>query len=382
MDDVGVPMCDVQGQYRSLQNEIEAAVLRVLRSGWVILGPDVAALEEEIAEYCQAAHAVACGSGTDALSLALHAVGIGPGDEVILPTFTFFATVGSVCRTGATPVLVDIDADTYNLDPQAVAAAVTSRTRAILPVHLYGQTAEMQPLWEIAQRHGLTIIEDAAQAIGSEYQGRRTGVLGDLACLSFYPSKNLSCCGEGGMVVTQDERWARRMAVLRVHGMEPKYHHRYIGWNSRLDTVQAAILRVKLPHLERWIAARQAAAARYDAIIQDSNLADVLARPIIAPHRRHTFNQYVVRVRDGHRDGLLRHLQSKRIGCDIYYPIPLHRQECLAHLGYREGDFPVAEKAAREVLALPLFPEITAEQQEKVIGACAEYFNKIGCSAA
>src|SRR5215471_8263621 len=276
---LSVPLCDLQAQYRELRAELEARVTSVLASGQEILGPEVAGLEAEIAQYCGVAHGVGCGSGSDALLLALQALDLGPGDEVILPPFTFFATVGAVCRTGARPVFVDIDPETWNLDPQQVEARITPRTRAILLVHLFGQCAEMEPLWRLAERHDLILIEDAAQAMGSEYQGKRTGSLGSISCFSFYPTKNLGAYGDAGMVVTNDPAWAARMTCLRVHGMEPKYHHKYLGWNARLDALQAAILRVKLPHLERWIEGRQAAAKRYDELIDDHGLAGLLSRP-------------------------------------------------------------------------------------------------------
>jgi dTDP-4-amino-4,6-dideoxygalactose transaminase len=374
--ETGVPLCDLKAQYAGLQPAIEAAVLRVLASGQVILGPDVAALEDEVAAYCRASHGVGCGSGTDAISLALHALDVGPGDEVLLPAYTFFATVGCVCRTGARPVLVDIDPQTFNIDPAQLENKVTPRTRAILAVHLFGQTADMSALWQVAERHHLPTIEDAAQALGAEYQGKRAGSLGLVGCLSFYPTKNLGSLGDAGMAVTSDPALAARMARLRVHGMEPKYHHQEVGWNARLDTVQAAILRVKLPHVERWIAARQQAAQRYDALIEDNHLTHFLDRPVPRTGNRHTFNQYVVRVAAGQRDALMRHLKADGIGCEVYYPIPLHLQECLAFLGHRAGDFPVSELASQTTLALPIFPEITEQQQERVIGSCVAYLRQ------
>jgi dTDP-4-amino-4,6-dideoxygalactose transaminase len=372
----GVPLCDLQEQYRELETPLHEALARVLASGQVILGPEVAALEREVAQYCGAGHGVGCGSGTDALLLALHALGIGPGDEVILPPFTFFATVGAVCRTGARPVFADIDAATCNLDPHQVENKITPRTRAILTVHLYGQCADMEPLWRIAERQNVPIIEDAAQALGAEYQGKRTGTLGALACFSFYPTKNLGAYGDAGMVVTNDPEWAAHMACLRVHGMEPKYHHQYLGWNARLDALQAALLRVKLPYLDGWTAARQAAARRYDALIEEAHLTQFLERPQVRPHRRHVFNQYVVRVAGGQRDALVRHLQSEKIGCEIYYPVPLHLQPCLAYLGHGTGDFPASEEASRSVLALPMFAELKPEQQQRVIHSCAAFLRK------
>jgi dTDP-4-amino-4,6-dideoxygalactose transaminase len=373
---IGVPLCDLQSQYRELQPELEAALARVLASGQVILGPEVAALESEIARYCGVAHSVGCGSGTDALSLALHALDLGAGDEVILPAFTFFATAGSVCRTGARPVFSDIDPATYNMDPLQIENKITPRTRAILVVHLFGQCADMEPLWSIAERHDLILIEDAAQALGSEYQGKRAGSLGSLGCLSFYPTKNLGGYGDGGMVVTNDPEWAGRMKCLRVHGMEPRYYHKYLGWNARLDAMQAAMLRVKLPHLERWIDNRQAIAARYDTLIDEHHLSHFLERPIRRPHRRHTFNQYVVRVANGQRDALVRHLKAEHIGCEIYYPLALHEQECLRYLGHRRGDFPASEQAASQVMALPIYPELSVDQQRRVIHSCAAFLRQ------
>jgi dTDP-4-amino-4,6-dideoxygalactose transaminase len=371
-----VPMCDIKAQYNALQPNIEEAVLRVLRSGQAILGPEVAAFEKEAADYCGAAHAVGCADGTNALLLALAALDIGPGDEVILPPFTFFATLGSVMRLGATPVFADIDPLTYNLDPVQFEAKITPNTKAVIPVHLFGQCADMSPIWEIANAHGIAVVEDAAQSFGADYQGRRCGTLGRIACFSFYPSKNLGALGDAGMVTTNDAAVARKMAALRVHGSEAKYVHKYLGWNARLDALQAAVLRVKLPHLERWIEGRRAAAGRYDQLIEAAKLNGFFHRPAVRPHGRHTFNQYVVRVAAGHRDALMKHLKAEGIGCDVYYPLCLHQQECLAGLGYREGDFPVGEEAARSVLALPIFPEITEVQQRRVIDACAAYVRK------
>src|SRR5262245_14498232 len=323
----GVPLCDLNAQFAPLAAQLREAVGRVLASGQVILGPEVAAFEEEAAAYCNASHGVGCGSGTEALSLALHALEIGPGDEVILPTFTFFATAGCVARTGARPVFVDIDPVSYNLDPYQVENKITPRTRAVIAVHLFGQCADMGPLWNVAERHRLLIIEDAAQSMGAEYQHKRAGSLGAIGCLSFYPTKNLGAYGDAGLSVTSDPQWAARMACLRVHGMEPRYFHKYLGWNARIDAMQAALLRVKLPYLEEWIAARQTVAARYDALIEAQGLTGFFTRPVALPDRRHTFNQYVVRVADGQRDALVRHLKGEGIGCEIYYPLPLHLQE-------------------------------------------------------
>jgi dTDP-4-amino-4,6-dideoxygalactose transaminase len=379
---LAVPLCDLQGQYRELQGELLEAIARVLSSGQVIQGPEVEALEREVAAYCGAGHGVGCSSGTDALLLALRALEIGPGDEVILPAFTFFASAGSVCRAGATPVFADIDPVAWNLDPLQVENKITPRTRAIMAVHLFGQCADMEPLWRVAERHGLPIIEDAAQAIGAEYQGKRTGTLGAVACFSFYPSKNLGTYGDAGMCVTSDPEWAARMRALRVHGMEVKYCHQYMGWNARLDALHAAILRVKLCRLENWTAARQEAAQRYDALIEENHLGHFLRRPLVQPQRRHVFNQYVVRVSQGRRDALVQHLQAERIGCEIYYPVPLHLQECLAYLGHKEGDFPASEEASRNVLALPMFPELTPLQQQRVIRSCVGFLSRRARQAA
>lgn len=371
-----IPLCDLKAQYQEIGPQIEEAVLRVLASGQVILGPEVGALENEIAQYCGTAHGVGCSSGADALLLALRALDIGPGDEVILPTFTFFASAGSVIRAGAQPVFVDIEADSYNLDPLQVENKITPRTRAIMAVHLFGQCADMELLYHIAQRHDLPIIEDAAQAIGAEYDGQRAGSFGAIGCFSFYPSKNLGAYGDAGMCVTQDADLAARMACLRVHGMEPKYYHKYLGWNARLDALQAAILRVKLPHLDDWIAGRQTAARRYDALIEEHHLGRFLERPTIRPRQRHVFHQYVVRVADGQRDALVRHLRADHIGCEIYYPVPIHLQECMTYLGYAEGDFPASEDAAQSVLALPMYPELTLDQQRRVVQSCANFLRQ------
>lgn len=371
-----VPLCDLNAQYLLIQKEVEAAVERVLRSGQVILGPEVSAFEKEFEEYCGTSHAIGCSSGTDALLLALHGLEIGPGDEVIMPPFTFFATAGSVLRCGATPVFADIDPITFNVDPEQVASRITSRTRAIMPVHLYGLCADMAPILQLAQDHDLAVIEDAAQAIGAEYCGRKSGTLGTVGCFSFYPSKNLGAYGDAGLVTTNDADVAARIKALRVHGMEPKYYHKYLGWNARLDAVQAAILRVKLPYVERWTVARQEAACRYDGLIESLRLDRFLQRPKRLSNCRHVFNQYVVRVAPADRDGLITHLKQNGVASDIYYPVPLHLQECLKHLGHRTGEFPVSEAACHSVLALPIFPEITPRQQHRVIDVCSTYYTK------
>ncbi len=368
-----VPLCDIAAQYAALQAEIDAAVRRVLASGQVILGQEVTALEAAVAAFCGVRHAVGCSSGSDALVLALHALGIGPGDEVIVPTFTFFATASAVCRVGATPVFADIDPVSYAIDPAAVVRRLSPRSRAVIPVHLFGQAADMDALRAIAEEHTLYIVEDAAQAFGSTYDGLACGSLGHVAALSFYPTKNLGACGDAGMVLTDQDGLARRMRALRVHGCEVRYYHREIGYNMRLDAIQAAILRVKLGHVPQWLQQRRAAAQRYDALIAEAGLAEFLKRPQELPGRYHTFNQYVVRVPPEHRDRLVQHLRQQQIGVEVYYPLCLHEQECFRHLGYRRGAFPQAEAAAASVLALPMFPEITAAQQLRVIEACAAY---------
>lgn len=371
-----VPMCDIRGQYEALQPEIEEAVLRVLRSGQAILGPEVAAFETEAAEYCGVKHAVGCADGTNSLLLALAALDVGPGDEVIVPPFTFFATLGSVMRLGATPVFADIDPLTYNLDPDQFADKITPRTKAVVPVHLYGQCADMDPIREIAGRHGVAVVEDAAQSFGADYRGKKCGGLGAVGCFSFYPSKNLGTLGDAGMVTTDDDRLAARLRALRVHGSEEKYFHKYVGWNARLDAVHAAILRAKLPRVDGWIAGRRAAAARYDRLIERAGLNGFTHRPVAQPTGTHTYNQYVVRVAAADRPHLVAHLKAEGVGCDIYYPLCLHQQECARGLGYLSGDFPVAEAAAAAVIALPMFPEITEEQQKRAVDACSGYLQK------
>jgi len=368
-----VPLCDIRGNYMSLQPQLDEAVLRVLHSGMAILGPEVSAFESEFAAYCGAKFAVSCGSGTDALLLALHALDIGPGDEVILPPFTFFATLGSILRVGAVPVFAEIDPLTYNLDPDLLERKVTPRTKAIMPVHLFGQCADMAPICEIAERYGLHIIEDAAQSHGATYGGKMCGTLGAVSSFSFYPSKNLGTLGDGGAVTTQDEAMYKKMIALRNHGSEVKYYHKYIGWNGRMDALHAAMLRVKLPYSEQWIAARRAAAANYDQLIEKYSLNGFFQRPVVKPTGRHTFNQYVVRVPEQHRDPLVKYLKAENVGCEIYYPLSLHQQECIKHLGHTAGDFPVSEAAAASVLAFPMFPEITDAQQRRVLDVCAAY---------
>ena len=315
-----VPLCDINAQYKFLKPQIDAAVLRVLSSGQAILGPEVVAFEKEAATFCEAQYAVGCGSGTDALVLALHALGVGPGDEVIIPPFTFFATAGAICRVGGTPVFADIDPLTFNIDPEQIEAKVTPKTKAIMPVHLFGQCCDMNAIWDIAEEHALHVIEDAAQSFGSDYQGRKCGTLGAVAAMSFYPTKNLGALGDAGLATTNDPDIDKRLRALRVHGSEVKYYHKYIGYNMRLDALHAAVLRVKLAHVPHWLNGRQDAARRYDKLIEAANLHGFMRRPIAKPDRRHTFNQYVVRVPGQHRDALVKHLKDNGVGVEVYYP--------------------------------------------------------------
>jgi dTDP-4-amino-4,6-dideoxygalactose transaminase len=369
-----VPLFDMQRQFQALEEEVLAAMARVCRSGRFILGPECQSLEADLAAYCRVPHAIGCASGSDALLLALMAIGVGPGDEVIVPSYTFFATAAAVARLGAKPVFVDIEPATFNLEPQAVAAAVTAATKAVIPVHLFGQCAEMDALGDLARAHRLTVIEDAAQAIGAEYHGRRAGSLGDMACFSFYPTKNLGGVGDAGLLTTASAAHAERLRLLRVHGMQPRYHHHLLGINSRLDTLQAAVLQVKLRHLERWTAQRQSLAERYAELFSAGELDQVLGLPAALPDRRHVWNQYVIRVPDGRRDALREHLTRQKIGTEIYYPVPLHRQPCFAYLGYGAGSLPQSERAASETLALPIFPELTGAEQQRVVSEIATFF--------
>jgi dTDP-4-amino-4,6-dideoxygalactose transaminase len=365
-----VPLLDLEAQYRPLRDDILAAITRVCDSQRFIMGPEIEALEAELAAYLDVPHAVAVSSGTDALLTALMALGIGAGDEVVTSTFSFFATAGCVARVGATPVLVDIDPVTCNLDPAAVRAALTSRTRAIIPVHLYGLCADMDPIMDIAREAGIAVIEDAAQAIGATYRSRQAGTIGTIGCFSFFPSKNLGAFGDGGLVTTRDPALAHEIRLLRNHGAEPKYFHKRIGGNFRLDALQAAVLRVKLPHLAQWTAMRQANAGKYDALFRSAGLSDRITLPSAPADCRHIFNQYVVRVPD--RDGVRAFLAGRGIGTEIYYPVPFHLQECFAGLGHRSGDFPRAEAAAATTLALPIYAELTSHQQAAVVGAMAD----------
>jgi dTDP-4-amino-4,6-dideoxygalactose transaminase len=370
--DRAVPFIDLVPQYQEMSGEVLAAVERVLSEQKFILGDEVAALEAELAAYCDARHAIGCNSGTDALILALQALDIGYGDEVITTPFSFFATASAICRAGAIPVFVDIQPDTFNLDPAAVEDAITPRTKAILPVHLFGQCADMEPLQRIATHHGLAIVEDACQAIGAEYRGRRAGVLGHVGCFSFFPTKNLGGAGDGGLMTTDDAELAKRLKRLRVHGDVGQYEHLELGMNSRLDALQAAVLRVKLQRLDAWTSARQRNAKRYNELFRQTGLTETLALPKAQPEGRHVYNQYCVRVRHGMRDTLLQELRSRKIGCAVYYPKPLHLQTCFSHLGCQPGQFPESEAAAKSVLALPIYPELPADDLLRVVEALVE----------
>jgi dTDP-4-amino-4,6-dideoxygalactose transaminase len=377
---MGVPLLDLKAHHEPLHKEIMAALEQTFRSQAFILGPEVAKLEERVAAYSQARYGIGVSSGTDALLLALMAIGVGPGDEVITTPYSFFATAGVVARLNAKPVLVDIDPATYNMDPSKIGKAITSKTKAMIPVHLYGQCADMAPILDLAQRHNLKVIEDAAQAIGSEYrEGRRAGGMGTVGCLSFFPSKNLGCLGDGGMAVTNDADLAERMKVLRVHGGKPKYYHKLIGGNFRLDTIQAAVLNVKLNYLDEWTHRRQENARRYETLFQQSGLVQKEKVRLPAPVYReagakhyHIYNQFVLRVEK--RDELMAYLKQKGIGTEIYYPVPFHLQECFRYLGYKEGDFPESERAAKETVAIPIYPELTEPQQEEVVGAIQQHY--------
>ncbi len=367
-----VPLLDLKAQYQTIREETMAAVNAVFEAQQFILGPEVEAFEREAATYCESQFAVSCASGSDALLLAVMALGIGPGDEVITTPFTFFATGSAITRLGARPVFVDIRAPDFNLDPELIERAITPRTRAIMPVHLFGQCADMDAILEVASAHGLAVIEDAAQAIGAEYHGRRAGTMGVIGCFSFFPSKNLGGAGDGGLLTTDGPEIAAKLAMLRVHGMEPKYYHHVIGINSRLDALQAAVLRVKLKYLEGWTEKRRANAAHYEALFEERGVTSVV-RPPVKPGLKHIYHQYTIRVPK--RDELLDHLRGMGIGCEIYYPVPLHLQECFAYLDYRPGSFPVSEHAAAEVLSLPIYPELTIEMQEYVVSRIASFYN-------
>jgi dTDP-4-amino-4,6-dideoxygalactose transaminase len=384
-----VPLLDLKAQYATVRDEIEPAIREVCESQWFVMGPNVIELEKEVAAYSNAAYGIGVSSGTDALLVALMALDIGPGDEVITTPFTFFATGGVIARLGARPIFCDIDPATFNLDADAVEEFIkqhcdtesgqlinkstNGKVRVLMPVHLFGQTADMAAMMAIAKRYGLMVVEDAAQAIGSEdADGRRAGSIGDIGCFSFFPSKNLGAFGDGGMCTANDEELADKLRILRLHGGKPKYYHSIVGGNFRLDALQAAILLVKLKYLDQWSAARQENAKRYDEMF--ASFAPSIATPVVRDGCRHIYNQYTLRVPD--RDALRAHLSEHNIGTEIYYPVPLHLQECFADLGYSEGDCPHSEAAARSVLAVPIYPELTPEQQEYVVNTIGSFLDR------
>ena len=362
-----VPLLDLKAQYATIRADVDAAVRSVMDSARFIGGPEVVGLEEEVARYSQCAHGVGCASGTDALLLSLWALGVGPGDEVVTTAYSFFATAGVIVNNGATPVFVDIDPRTYNLDPLKLEEAFTPRTKAVIAVSLYGQCCDVPAIKAVCDRHQAYLIEDAAQSIGSEWESKRSGSMSDFGCFSFFPSKNLGAAGDGGMLVAQDAALADRARLLREHGARPKYYHALVGTNSRLDALQAAILRVKLRHLDRWSEGRAKNARLYDQLFEGSRA----VRPYHDPRTRHIYNQYVLRV--PRRDDLRRFLTEHGIGNEVYYPVPLHLQECFADLGYREGSMPNAEAAARETIALPIYPELKEEQIRHVAATVREF---------
>jgi len=390
---MNVPLLDLKAQYSTIKDEVRQAVDAVIESQHFIMGPQVKSLEEKVAAYTNCKHAIGCASGSDALLLSLMAIGLKPGDAVITTPYTFFATAGAISRLGATTIFVDIDPKTYNIDPNCIEDVINkkgiygsrltahrspltthhSRIKAIIPVHLYGQSADMDPIMEIAKRHNLVVIEDGAQAIGTEYKGRRVGSIGHFGCFSFFPSKNLGGFGDGGIVTTNNDEYAERLRVLRVHGSKPKYYHKIVGCNSRLDTLQAAVIEVKLGHLDKWSAARKANADWYNDTLTKAGLVDrQLITPYEIPGGRHIYNQYVIRAKN--RDGLMARFKEKNIGTEIYYPVPLHIQECFADLGYKTGDLPHSEGAAKETMALPIYPELTIEQRRYVVDTISEFY--------
>jgi dTDP-4-amino-4,6-dideoxygalactose transaminase len=388
-----VPLLDLKRQNAALEAELRAAFDRVLASGHFIMGPEVEAFEAECAKLLGAKHAIAVSSGTDALLLAFMALGIGPGDEVICPSYTFFATAGCVARTGATPVFVDVLPCCFNLDPgKQLERAITKKTKAIVPVHLFGQSADLDPILAIARKNKIAVVEDAAQSFSAPYKGRATGTLGDFGCYSFFPSKNLGAFGDAGLLTSEDAGLAEKARVLRVHGAKPKYYHEAIGGNFRIDALQAALLRVKLPRLASYTEARRKNVARYRTALLESGLAveaeyckgNVKKPPAKAPlvfpsacQPDSIWNQLVLRVQDGKRDALLAHLREKKVGTEIYYPVPLHRQACFAKRGgLEEGALPVSERAAKETLAIPVFPEMTQAEQDHVVASLASFFKK------
>ncbi|MCI0337433.1 MAG: DegT/DnrJ/EryC1/StrS family aminotransferase [Acidobacteria bacterium] len=366
-----VPLLDLVAQHQTIRDEVMAAVTRVFDRQHFILGAEVEEFEAVMADYCTVKHALGCASGSDALLLVLIALGVGAGDEVITTAFSFFATTSAITRLGARPVYIDISREDFNLNVELLEQAITPRTKAIMPVHLYGQCARMDVINEVARRHGITVVEDAAQAIGADFKGRRAGAMADVGCFSFFPSKNLGGAGDGGLMTTNDDSLAAKLRILRVHGMEPKYYHHVVGLNSRLDALQAAVLKVKLKYLDQWTEARRKNAARYDELFAEAGLEEVTP-PKVHFGVRHIFHQYTIRC--ARRDELKAYLQQAGIGTEIYYPLPLHLQECYAFLGYNDGDLPETEKAARECLSLPIYAELTAEQQAYVVEKIMHFY--------
>lgn len=377
-----IPLLDLKAQYESIRSEIDAAIKRVVETQHFILGPEVVGLEKEIAAYSQCKFGVGVSSGTDALLLALMVIDIKPGDEVITTSYTFFATAGAIARLGAKPVFVDIDPHTYNIDPTQIENRINDRTRAIIPVHLYGQVAEMTPIMDLARQHNLIVIEDAAQAIGAEYYSRRAGSIGHMGCFSFFPSKNLGGFGDGGMVTTNDPVLDERLSLFRNHGYRPKYFNAVVGGNFRLDALQAAVLRVKLQHLDGWTTARQQNAGTYHHLFAEARLATDLQTfnadqmgivlPVEAHERRHIYNQFVIRCH--RRDELMHFLKDRQIDNEVYYPRPMHLQECFSSLAHQKGDLPKSEGAAEQTLALPIYPEISQTMQQRVVSCIAEFY--------
>ncbi|MGB2961837.1 MAG: DegT/DnrJ/EryC1/StrS family aminotransferase [Candidatus Omnitrophota bacterium] len=365
-----IPLLDLTAQYKSIKDEIDEALDRVVTSQHFILGGEVEAFEKEVAGYAGTKYAIGVASGTDALTLSLRACGIGEGDEVITSPFTFFATAESISQVGARPVFADIDPETYNIDPEKMEAAITKNTKAVIPVYLYGQSADMARIMDIAEKNKLKVIEDCAQAMGAEYKGKSCGSFGDCGCLSFFPSKNLGGFGDGGMIVTNDEELMNKIKMIRVHGSSKQYIHEFIGYNSRLDSLQAAILRVKLKYLDNWIEGRRRNAAYYDSYFKNTDV----VTPKESPDAKHTYHQYTISIKE--RDALSAYLKQKGIGSRVYYPLSLHLQPCYKELGYREGDFPVTEKVCREVLSIPVYPELTGEQLAYVADSVSEFVKK------
>lgn len=363
-----VPLLDLKGQFAPLKNEIMKEIEEVCDSQYFILGPKVEKFEKEVAKYCGCSFACGVSSGSDAILMCLMAEGIGAGDEVITTPFSFFATAGAIARVGAKPVFADIDPATFNICPSAIEAKITKKTKAVIPVHLFGQSADMDPIMELVKKHNLTVIEDAAQAIGTEYKGKRVGSIGHYGCFSFFPSKNLGCFGDGGLVTTNDPAKAELLKIYRNHGMNPKYYHKHVGGNFRIDALQAAILSIKLKHLDSWTAGRQKNAEEYRRLFAASKLGGKVTLPKTASYQgRHIYNQFSIIIADGMRDKVKNALQAALVGCDIYYPIPLHLQECFAYLGYKKGDMPASEKTAESVMSIPIYPESTAEQRKYVV---------------